>query len=340
MSADPDDPEGQVRGYVCAVVPGCSTDRITHVRRLDPGENHDVYRVSFLAPEATDVVVRIATSERARDCALAEREAAVLRKMRGVSAPILHDFRCESRWFDGPTMCSQFIDGEQRPPVDANEVEQLGLVVGGLHALPTDDLNGWLTTGFTLEGYLDTRVVKIDERLPLVRDPLPASVQLRLRRARSRLDEALESARSADAFRNGERLVLLHGDVAGGNLLWSPAPILIDWEYARMGDAADEIAYIFDQNGLSDPHRKAFWRGYREGRGPEHSTQLVERVSWWEPATELGSAFFWVELWSRRATAQQTGAVDPFTPKEQKYYGGQTMHRLQRAETLLDALGV
>lgn len=340
MSAGHADTERQVRGYVCAVVPDCSPDRITQVLRLDLGENHDVYRVSLLNPEASDVVVRIATSERARDCALAERESAVLKKVRGVAAPILHDFRCESPWFDVPTMCMQFIEGEQRPPADAEEVEQLGFTVGALHALPTDDLKEWVPRSLTLASYLDSRLRKMDERLPLASDPLPGSVQLRLRRARSLLDEALESARGADAFRNGERLVLLHGDVAGGNLLWSPAPVLIDWEYARIGDAADELAYIFNQNDLSEPHRQAFWRGYQEGRGPEHPRHLVERVMRWEPVTVLGSAFFWVQLWSRRATADQGGAVDPSTPREQNYYGDQAVQRLERAEALLDALGI
>lgn len=334
------DTERHVRDYVYAVFPDCSADRITHLRRLDAGENHDVYRVSLRAPEPTDVVVRIATSERARDCATAEREAAVLKKVRGVAAPILYDFRCESRWFDVPTMCTQFIDGEQRPPADAEEVEHLGYIVGALHALPTDDLDGWVPPNLTLERYLDTRVAKIDEKLTLIRDPLPAAVQLRLRRARSLLDEALESARSADAFRNGDRLVLLHGDVAGGNLLWSPAPVLIDWEYVRVGDAADELAYIFNQNDLSEPHRQVFWRGYQRGRGRECSTRLFERVRWWEPLTVLGSAFFWVQLWFRRATADETGDVDPSTPRQQNYYGDRTMHCLERAEALLDELGV
>jgi Ser/Thr protein kinase RdoA (MazF antagonist) len=62
--------------------------------------------------------------------------------------------------------------------------------------------------------------MKIDERLPWVRDPLPMDVQRRLRRARSLLEQARRHAPDTDAFQNGELLVLLHGDVAGGNLVW------------------------------------------------------------------------------------------------------------------------
>ena len=333
------DTERRVREYVCAVFPDLSADCIAQVYRLDAGENHDVYRVSMLAPETADVVVRIATSERARDCGLAQREAQVLEKVRGLAAPGLHDFRCASAWFDAPTTCMQFVDGAQRPPRDAEDVERLGVVVGAVHALTVDDLDGWVSPNLTLAGYLDARIARIDERLLWVRDPLPIDVQRRLRRARSMLDEARMGARNCDAFQRGERLVLLHGDVAGGNLLWSPTPVLIDWEYARMGDAADEVAYIFNQNELSEPDRLAFWRGYLQGPGPEHKGQLAERVKWWEPVTVLGSAFFWVQSWSRRATADQIGGADPSAPREQEYYADHTVRRLERAEALLEALG-
>lgn len=80
-----------------------------------------------------------------------------------------------------------------------------------------------------------------------------------------------------------EALVLHHGDLGPGNILW-PGPVLIDWEYTRLGDAADEIAYVFDQNGLTPLQRDAFWRGYR----PTES--VPGRVPWWEPVTLLGSA--------------------------------------------------
>jgi thiamine kinase-like enzyme len=292
MTEDPD-VEHRVRAYVSAVVDGCTPDRITTVRRLQPGENHDVFAVSLLGPEADDVVVRIATSERARDCTTAEREAAVLRRVQGDAAPFLHDFRCASPWFDVPTMCVQFIDGEQRPPADAADVQRLGSAVGRLHGLPTDGLEEGPAAALTLEDYLEARVAKLDERLPSIGQPLPDEAQLRLRQARSLLDAWLRTGRASGAFRHGDGLVLLHGDVAGGNIIWSPEPVLIDWEYARVGDAADEIAYVFNQNDLDEPDRQAFWRGYSGWRSAESSSALIERVRWWEPLTVLGSAFFW-----------------------------------------------
>jgi hypothetical protein len=164
MTGGEGDVERRVREYVSAVFSHPAADCVGQVQRLDAGENHDVYRVSMLAPEAVDVVVRIATSERARDCEIAGREARVLEKLRGVAAPVLYDFRCQSPWFDVPTTCMQFVEGAQRPPRDAEDAERLGSVVGAVHALTVDDLDSWVSPDLTLAGYLDARIVKIDER--------------------------------------------------------------------------------------------------------------------------------------------------------------------------------
>jgi aminoglycoside phosphotransferase (APT) family kinase protein len=332
-----------VRGYVGAVMHDCPPDRITAVTELAAGENHAVFRVSYVGPpgDARDVVVRIATSEYASDCPTAEREATALRKAGGFGAPQLYDFRCESAWFDRPVMCMQFVDGDQRAPIAADDFERLGALVGWLHALPTDDLEGWkLPATTTAAAYLDARLTKIDEKLSSVRDPLPALVQKRLLHVTSRLRDSLDLVRSADVFQVNDPLVLLHGDVAGGNIFWTPEPVLIDWEYARIGDAADEVAYIFNQNGFSGPQREVFWRGYQRSRGPAWSLEaVIERVRLWEPVTVLGSTLFWTQLWTRRADADLTGRDDPAVPRAQDYYREQTIWRLERAEALLDRHG-
>jgi thiamine kinase-like enzyme len=253
----------------------------------------------------------------------------------GVGAPLLHDFRITSDWFDVPVMCMAFVHGHQRPPTGEEDAEGLGHTVGRIHALPVTSLSAWPGADLTLEGYLDATMAKMDRRLPCVRDPLPAAEQRRLREVRSRLDESLVGIRASVPFRKGDALTLLHGDVAGGNIFWTPAPVLIDWEYSRIGDPADEIAYIFNQNALDETDRRAFWRGYQEGRGRVSMAALVERVTWWEPVAVLASAFFWVERWLRRAVADEAGQVDQFVPRDQAYYRRKTLQRLVRADALL-----
>jgi thiamine kinase-like enzyme len=146
----------------------------------------------------------------------------------------------------------------------------------------------------------------------------------------------LEAWRDAEGFRSDESLALLHGDIGPGNILWGRDPVLIDWEYARLGDAADEIAYTFDQNRLTAPQREAFWRGYREGTSsPSRLAHVTDRVSWWEPVTLLGSTLWWVERWVRRTDADAAGVVDPVVPREQAYYSTQLLRRLDRLDDLL-----
>ena len=330
----------QVRAYAAEVVPGCSADRVTDVNRFVAGENHDVYELSYLAPDgrARQVVVRVASSARARDCQAAEREAVVLRKVQGFAGPLLHDFRCESNWFDAPSMCMEYVAGIQRGPSSREDCERLGSVVGEVHELSTDDLPDASQGPFTLAEYLDSRLTKIAERTPAIRAPLPAAIQGRLEGALSSVAQRRRLALSSDCFQTGESLVLLHGDVAGGNILWTPRPVLIDWEYARLGDAADEVAYIFNQNDLTEKQRGAFWHGYAQScQSARHVDYVRDRVQWWEPITVLGSAFFWVNLWSQRADADAAGYVDDSVTKEQEHYREHTTRRLERFEQLVGA---
>lgn len=332
--------ERQVRAYVHAVMPEGTVHRVTAFTELRGGENHAVYKLSYTDVHdiAVSVIVRVATSAYARDFATAEREAAVLAKVRGVAAPLLYDFRHDSQWFDAPVMCMQFIDGDQRPPRTAEDARRLGQALGSLHALPSDDLPGLASTQ-DLSGYLESRLIKIEEKLAFVRDPLPESVQRRIQSAVLLAHENLERARHAGGFSTDDRLVLLHGDVAGGNILWDPDPVLIDWEYARVGDAADEIAYIFNQNEMTASGQRSFWKGYGDGYGSDRALDhLVARVQRWAPITVLGSALFWTQLWCLRAEADAAGDVDPAASRGEDNYESEATRRLDRVESLFTEL--
>jgi thiamine kinase-like enzyme len=150
------------------------------------------------------------------------------------------------------------------------------------------------------------------------------------------LATGLETLHGAQSFRTGEPLALLHGDIGPGNVLWGPDPALIDWEYTRLGDPADEIAYLFDQNGLTEPQRQAFWDGYQRSLSTHvWLASVIDRVGWWEPVTLLGSALWWVERWVRRTEGDTVGAIDPAAPREPGYYLDQVVRRLVRLEKLV-----
>jgi aminoglycoside phosphotransferase (APT) family kinase protein len=327
-----------VRAYASDAM-GFPVEAVTAVTSFEDGNRHAVDRVSYrdATGAARDVVVRVSYGGGASDLAQAEREAAVLENVGGVAAPELYDFRAASDWFDTPAMCMQFISGRQRDlqTVSLAETRQLASLVAWVHQRPVGGLGESIGATTTIASYAGDRLRAILSTLAWAREPLPETLQERLRRAADWLAQSFEASRDSECFSSGETLSLLHGDIAPGNLLWNPGPLMIDWEYARLGDPADEMAYTFDQNALTPPQRRAFWDGYEQGMDSgARLTHIMERVSWWEPVTLLGSALWWVERWVRRTEPGPGGKSDPGVPREPDYYFDRVMSRIDRLETL------
>lgn len=319
---------GALGGYVCEVV-GCPAERVTAVSRFPHGNGHAVYKVSYLAADGTqaDVVVRISFGGAAEDRARAQREARVLAHVHGTGAPRLYDFWAAST-FGTPVMCMEFLAGDQHDvgSATAGEIEQLGALVGVLHRRPVGDLAGPLAAPVDLSAYAEDRLRAILAGVAWARDPLPRRVREQLDRAAASIRTRWETTREATCFRTGESLRLLHGDIGPGNVVWGPGPALIDWEYTRLGDPADELAYTFDQNGLTPAQRQAFWSAYQL----DADDRIAERLEWWERLTLLGSSLWWAERCVRRAEADALGSPDPAVPRDRGYYYDHLITRLER----------
>lgn len=328
------DIEDRVRNYACDALADCAPDRITEVTRFTSGERHLVYKVSYTVPDqdTNHVVVRIAQTEQTRDAVGAEREAAVLRKVQGHAGPLLHDFTPESEWFDVPTTCTQFVPGEQRDLASASphDIERLGSIVGWVHDLPTEDIVPFFPETAAPTAYLNSRMDLVYARVAsYVRDPLPRGVQRQIGSALISTKSMLASAGAAESNGSADSYVLQHGDISSGNVIWNDGPVLIDWEYARLADPADEIAYVFTQNDLAAEQRDAFWRGYRDVvRRTERVDRIADRETWWEPVTLLGSALWWIEQWSRSLAADGRQGGEPF--KTPAYHLQHAISRLDR----------
>jgi aminoglycoside phosphotransferase (APT) family kinase protein len=329
-----------VRSYV-ADVTGCAPDEVAAVTRFEDGNRHEVYRVSFLDASgvAEDLVVRVSLGDDGYERSQAEREARVLEKLEGVAAPQLRDVRLSSPWFTTPVLAMQFVPGRsfELSAATSAETERLGSVVAALHALPVDDLADWSTGPGTIRSYAESRLKHVLHELPWARDPLPVLLRDRLKHAGDVIRSGWDAQRDDESFRTTDTLALLHGDIAFGNVLWVPDPVLIDWEYARLGDPSDEIAYLFDQNSLDTVHREAFWCGYRTRVSSELSlASVIERVGWWEGLTLLGSTLWWVERFVRRTEFRAAGTIDPNVPKDPDHYLDQAVRRLDRLDHRLD----
>jgi aminoglycoside phosphotransferase (APT) family kinase protein len=325
--------EPLVSAYVGRAIADCSAERIISVDQLAPGENSAVYRVAYRdrVGDAKQVLVRLGpegTAGRIR----AEREALALEKVGGVAGPRLYDFSAEEPGFGRPVMCLEFLRGDQPDlsEVEPQGFERLGRLVQWLHTQPVDDLGDWFLTEADLWAYVQERWRDhLASRLGAIRDPLPGPLQERLTEAVAAAAGAMEGLENLSSGAD-DQLVLLHGDISGANVLWVPEPMLIDWEYARIGDPADEIAYLFTQNALLEYQQDAFWSGYTEGLGDDQARRITRRVRCWEPITLLGSVLWWLDAWSRTEAAGVTGHSDPSLTRDPDYYLEHAVARLDR----------
>ena len=329
--------EERVRRYACEVVSDGALDVITSVVRFGGGDRHAVFKVTYTtrSNSTEDLVVRVSTVSDDAEREQVAREAAVLGALEGSAAPRLLDVCCDGRWFNTPTMCTEFIRGDHRELASAtwSELEALGAVVGSVHARPVGDLAEHIRGARTAAGYLDQWAEVVAGYLPRLRRPLPRQVESGVERALWSVARILNGPLRGAWSDAGERLVLLHGDVTAENVLWADRPVLIDWEYARLGDPADDVASIFGQHGLGASQRRAFWSGYRRWMQRPALDRIVGRSRLWEPVILLGSALWWLERWSARARVDDGGGDDPSVPKPQSYYLQQAVRRLERFET-------
>jgi len=82
----------------------------------------------------------------------------------------------------------------------------------------------------------------------------------------------------------------LHGDLWSGNLLWHRGqPALLDWEYSRQGDPAEELAYLAEMDALADAQLEALTAAYGE-------PGVTARVAAWRPLVALSAGLWYGEL--------------------------------------------
>lgn len=255
-----------VAGYA-AEVACCAEGAVDRIERFVQGNRHAVYRVSFTGGTA-DVVVRVSLTDEPAERDHAAREADVLAAVGPPVGPELLDVRITSERFAAPVICTRYVAGDDTPIAAAprSSLAALGAVVARCHDTDLARFPRWPIPEGGVEAYARARLERAMRRCANAHRALPESLQGRLDAAAARAAERARAGISSELF--GDRpLRLLHADLGPGNVVWAAVPVLIDWEYARIGDPADEIAYAFDQNGLDGSQRDAFLRGYRPDDG-------------------------------------------------------------------------
>lgn len=97
----------------------------------------------------------------------------------------------------------------------------------------------------------------------------------------------------------GGPFCLVHGDVWGGNVIWQEGrPRLVDWEFHRVGDPAEDLAYAAAMDDMPPGLVAAVLTGY----GAPH---LAPAVRWWRPLLALDCA----EWFTAEGDAARAGAL-------------------------------
>jgi aminoglycoside phosphotransferase (APT) family kinase protein len=86
---------------------------------------------------------------------------------------------------------------------------------------------------------------------------------------------------------------LLHGDLSNGNILWDGDAVwLIDWEFARAGDPAEDLAYLVSEQPLDSQQTLELSSGYLAGGGQPGT---LSRVATWLPLVAFDAALWWAD---------------------------------------------
>ena len=90
--------------------------------------------------------------------------------------------------------------------------------------------------------------------------------------------------------RSGSVAVLLHGDPWSGNVVWADnGPLLVDWEFARTGERAEDLAYLAAMDRLPPWVLDAVLAGYGA------DAAAAEHVQAWRPFMAA-----WCAVWYAR----------------------------------------
>ena len=302
------------------------------VDRLRGGERHQLLKIS--GPGGECYVVRISHTDDQHEREKARREAMVLSHLEDGLAPRLYHYDESSTFFNRPTMLLAFLRGVHFDLAAANDemLSSLGRTVGRLHDLKADRFIA--AFGFnarTPAEYLIERF-KGDIGRRIQWDRLPGELATRFWKGYRKVAEVTLDSVTQEQWLTPGPFSLLHGDMGVENMVWSESTVrLLDWEDVRLGDAAEEVAYIFAENALSNGGRVAFWNGYADARGAG-TDSIAGRVTVWEPIVLFGSAMWWLDRYARKLNVLRSGIPNPLVPRALSYYRARAFQRLQQFE--------
>ena len=271
------------------------------ITALPAGERHLAATVSWRTRdgETTEAVVRINTIPAEKERQKAAFEGRVLAALNGRLAPRLLHFDDAGRWTSEPGMVLSYVAGAPIPSAELTDehCRILGARLACLHDLDVVELGLAEEGTFELRANLWRRVGRdLVEKFPATDPAEAATLVERFWHAATLATVELLRALTVGAFDGLAPLSLLQGDLGPDNVLWNEAnePTFIDWEDARLGDPAEEVAYVLTENRLDARRGDAFLEGYA-GALRRPVEPVLRRVAAWRSPTAVASAGWWLD---------------------------------------------
>lgn len=205
---------------------------------------------------------------------------------------------------EGQMLVHPHLRGEPAPlaTLSVEARERLGTCLAGIHGHDRDGFMIWPS----LEVRSGTRADAWGARLSSIRQfrtshgQIPEIEEIVGRLHQTELPES--------AGWHEPHFALIHGDLSLGNLLWDDdgVPTLIDWEFARDGDPAEDLAYLVAEQGLSPDLVADIAEGYIAAHGDPWA---FARLPTWLPLVTLDAALWWADYYLARG-------VDPLETQE------------------------
>ena len=275
-------------GWRANVAPGGSTDRTFSV--LDPAG----------APRLTVRLARPGLAERLRD------ERRILDELSSTIAPrpidlpgsgepipcltpretsLIEDDAFPERWL----LAHEHLPGQPAPVAGVSTAarERLGECLAWVHRHRRDGFMIWPSLKVQDGTRADLFYARLDtlRRYRAAAGLIPDVAEL--------LDRLAGSELLSSAGWHESAFALCHGDLSIGNILWdADAVALIDWEFARDGDAAEDIAYLVAEQELAPEMVGEIAEGYVDAGGDPWA---FARLPAWLPLVALDAALWWAD---------------------------------------------
>lgn len=217
----------------------------------------------------------------------------------------------------GVLLVHEYVTGVPAPlaTLDEAAIETLAACLARVHSHPRAGYMVWPSLTIhhgTRAECFRARVASLHSH-DIAAGPIPAAANL-LQRL-----EALPLPATAGWDEPG--FALIHGDLSPGNILWRDdgSVALIDWEYARDGDPAEDLAYLIAEQDLSPAIVADLADAYVTASGDPWA---LARMPAWLPFVALDSALWWTAHLTARAEPLTHPIIHTHLARASRYLGG------------------